>query len=479
MSRDDVKTAALLSAVVLLITGFRCWFASVLDVAPDEAYYFGWSKALSLVYRDHPPMVAWAMRLGVVIFGETPLGVRFVAVMLSAAAIIGVYLIGIEMGLTQRNALQGATISTLLIAPASAAVICTPDTFLGAFYILAVLALLRLKRTGNHAWNYVFAIAAVGGLWSKWAALLMLPMMFAARPCKKTATPPRSTAHPVIAALLGLALVLPYIVAEAVAGFPAVSFQLAHLRGELPGATDTGPLIAAARIGEVVGGQAGLLSPLIAIFLVIYLVSVHSEESPLLKTAVLLPMAATCMAALFCHPEQNWAALGHPMAGPMVVFALHHSFQSRGLRLRVWSSAVLASVIAVFVIVHAHTLHPILPLPPERDPTSRLHGWSDLKSLDDRLQSIDAVVCDNYALAAEFSWQLRERIPANVTVTSPDRSPLPSPGDWLLLSQEGDFGRETLAVTCSKTVLLTSIPLKRPDGAVWDMVRVSMGRDCH
>jgi len=49
----------------------------------DEAYYWTWSKHLAGGYYDHPPMVAVVIRLGTLIAGDTPLGVRLVSILLA------------------------------------------------------------------------------------------------------------------------------------------------------------------------------------------------------------------------------------------------------------------------------------------------------------------------------------------------------------------------------------------------------------
>ena len=43
---------------------------------PEEAYYWLYSaQRPNLSYYDHPPMVAWIIRLGTILFGDTPIGV--------------------------------------------------------------------------------------------------------------------------------------------------------------------------------------------------------------------------------------------------------------------------------------------------------------------------------------------------------------------------------------------------------------------
>src|SRR5690606_6620998 len=42
----------------------------------DEAYYALWARDLALGYYDHPSMIAYMIRMGTSLFGETALGIR-------------------------------------------------------------------------------------------------------------------------------------------------------------------------------------------------------------------------------------------------------------------------------------------------------------------------------------------------------------------------------------------------------------------
>ena len=66
-------------AGLVLLTALRLWVAAAVPMVPDEAYYWVWSRALSAGYLDHPPMVALWISAGTGIFGQGPLGVRFLA----------------------------------------------------------------------------------------------------------------------------------------------------------------------------------------------------------------------------------------------------------------------------------------------------------------------------------------------------------------------------------------------------------------
>src|SRR5580692_12344579 len=91
--RDRAKAShsalrQLLAVVVLIaaLTVLRVVYASVLDLRTDEAYYWTWSKENVLSFLDHPPMVAWFVRFGTAIFGDTNFGARFAGLVAMLAA---------------------------------------------------------------------------------------------------------------------------------------------------------------------------------------------------------------------------------------------------------------------------------------------------------------------------------------------------------------------------------------------------------
>ena len=79
-----MRPAHLALLVVVLLTFFRLWYVRYVDLVPDEAYFWVWSKHFALSYRDKGPLVAWTIAVGTHLFGDTVFGVRFFAVLLSA-----------------------------------------------------------------------------------------------------------------------------------------------------------------------------------------------------------------------------------------------------------------------------------------------------------------------------------------------------------------------------------------------------------
>ena len=69
------------ATLIAALTALRVIYASVIDLRTDEAYYWTWSKESVLSFLDHPPMIAWFIRFGTAIFGDTNLGVRFAGIL--------------------------------------------------------------------------------------------------------------------------------------------------------------------------------------------------------------------------------------------------------------------------------------------------------------------------------------------------------------------------------------------------------------
>src|SRR6201986_5640469 len=68
-------------ALIAVMTVMRIIYACVIDLRTDEAYYWTWSKETVMSFLDHPPMIAWFIRFGTAIFGDTNFGVRFAGIL--------------------------------------------------------------------------------------------------------------------------------------------------------------------------------------------------------------------------------------------------------------------------------------------------------------------------------------------------------------------------------------------------------------
>src|SRR5882762_1447020 len=83
MTLSEVRLVRNTAVTILALVAVRLVAAAWTPLTFDEAYYWMWSKALAGGYYDHPPMVAVVIRLGTMIAGDTPFGVRLVSILLA------------------------------------------------------------------------------------------------------------------------------------------------------------------------------------------------------------------------------------------------------------------------------------------------------------------------------------------------------------------------------------------------------------
>src|SRR5437763_9578145 len=91
MGGADARIVRNTALVILALVGLRLVAAAVTPLTFDEAYYWMWSRHLAGGYYDHPPMVAFVIRAGTLIAGDTELGVRLVSILLALPTSFAIY----------------------------------------------------------------------------------------------------------------------------------------------------------------------------------------------------------------------------------------------------------------------------------------------------------------------------------------------------------------------------------------------------
>jgi 4-amino-4-deoxy-L-arabinose transferase-like glycosyltransferase len=85
--------------VVLVLMGLLCWRVTYLaltplELCPDEAYYWDWSRQLDWGYYSKPPMIAWIIALSTSLCGHSEFAVRLPAALLGTIGLWPVYALG-------------------------------------------------------------------------------------------------------------------------------------------------------------------------------------------------------------------------------------------------------------------------------------------------------------------------------------------------------------------------------------------------
>jgi hypothetical protein len=158
-----------------LFTLARLWVAAVVHLTEDEAYYRLWAASLQFGYYDHPPMIAWWIRVGTLIAGDTALGVRLLPVLSGALGSFIIFDLSQRLGASVRTA-ERATVwynATLIVGLGG--FLAIPDAPAVLFWIIALWCLVRTEEGQLGRWWIAAGIAAGLAAISKYSALFLAP----------------------------------------------------------------------------------------------------------------------------------------------------------------------------------------------------------------------------------------------------------------------------------------------------------------
>jgi undecaprenyl-diphosphatase len=162
-------------SLVGIVTAIKLWLASRIGLGDSEAYYWSWSQNLSLSYYDHPPVVAWLIRLGTSWLGNTPLGVRVFSIALLSLATLLLYDLGARIFNDRRVGFLAALLFSFspvfFIGGAAAA----PDPALGFAWLLATWLFLHALERRSNATMLAVGVVVGFGLLSKYFMVLFWP----------------------------------------------------------------------------------------------------------------------------------------------------------------------------------------------------------------------------------------------------------------------------------------------------------------
>ncbi|MFZ2157474.1 MAG: glycosyltransferase family 39 protein [Bradyrhizobium sp.] len=233
------------------MTAMRLIYASAIDLRTDEAYYWTWSKEGVLSFLDHPPVIAWFIRFGTAIFGDTNLGVRFAGIL--AMLVTQLLLADIVRRVTH----DVRAVALALLMPEAALYYgllmakVSPDVALIPFAVAMIWALVRLTESNDARWWLAAGVFAGLALSSKFTAVMLLPAVAAFMLVPKWRGRWLASPYPWLAALIAVVVFLPVLIWNYQHDWASFRFQLVR-------ATATHEL-SLRTVGDYIGLQFGLV----------------------------------------------------------------------------------------------------------------------------------------------------------------------------------------------------------------------------
>jgi len=377
--------------------------SGTVDLSGDEAFYWEWSRRLDLSYYSKPPGVAYAIRLGTAVFGDTALGVRAPAAALLFASGLLMYKLGSQLHSRKAGAWAAAVMQ---ITPLFAAygIGMTPDTLLIFFWVLALVVFQRARSTGKPASWLVLGAALGLGLLGKLAVLFFyIPAVIVLLGTSEGRRHLRSP-WPYAAFAVSFIFLTPQFIWNA-------RHDWVYLRHEAVHANVAGGLAVSLEnlksLGQFVGSQLGVVTPILLALMIYALVRTARRDAFSFWFAAPI-LAGFVLKSIQGKVQANWALAGYVTG--FTAFAAYYMAEFHALKAWVRTAVIAALATAALITVAAHFpgLAAAAGVPAERDPAKKVRGWQELgrqvSRLDASMERPRFIFSNHYMTAAELAF---------------------------------------------------------------------------
>lgn len=388
---------------ILVLRVFYVLFRDI-DLSPEEAQYWLWSKFLDLSYYSKPPLVAYMNFLSTSILGDTEIAVRLNAIVLGFGIAVITYFFSKELFKDEKVAFFNSVFIYFIPAYDIASTIFLTDTPLAFFYLL--LSYLFYKSVKEDKPIFWILTGISGGLafLSKYSAVFffLTAIVYIILFSKKTL----KNQWFYISILIAGLFTLPVIYWNFANDF--VSFK--HV-GKLSGAEEHFK-ISFKHFGDYILGQIGLNSLFLFPFFVYSVYKAFKEKDEKLIYLSLSPLIVFLFFGLIAikkNVEANWPAFGYSTVYILAGYYIYKRF------LKIAIIPMGLSLISIFILFYTPLLDKVAMtklLPPEKDPTKRLVGWQEMGNFVSSIKKDypkSFVFSDSYHISSEMSFYIEKK----------------------------------------------------------------------
>jgi 4-amino-4-deoxy-L-arabinose transferase-like glycosyltransferase len=416
--RPALSSLLWIAALIAAMTAMRFIFAGSLDLRTDEAYYWTWSKESALSFLDHPPMIAWFIRFGTAIFGDTNFGVRFAGLLampisqLLLADIVRRVTHDIRAVILAVLMMEAALYYGLLMAKVA------PDVALIPFELAMVWSLVRLAKSDDKRWWLAAGLFGGLALLSKLTALMLVPAVAAFIVVPDWRRRWLRSPYPWVAALIALAVFSPVLIWNGMHDWASFRFQFVRATAAHDFMLRT--------VGDYIGLQLGQVGPIL-LPVVLFGVGItawrgYRHRDPvgvLLSTAVLVPFGYFLWKSTTLRVGDTWPMfiwpLGFAAAAIDIAMRRREKWPAWIAKSSVfWVNAAIASGLVLVVAVFLYYVVSSWNFIGKTDPIGGEAGFAQVASRAEsalRASGATWIATNDYRVYAMLRWHLKDRVP--------------------------------------------------------------------
>ncbi len=386
----------------LLALRLAAIFFAKIDLVPDEAQYWSWSKELAFGYFSKPPMIAWLIRGASAVCGDGEACIRSLSPVLYTAAAAVAFLTGRAL-FGERVGFWSAVVFDTLPGLSYSSLLITTDVPLILFWTVALYFWVMLVKRQTAGFAVLFGLAVGLGLLTKQAMLYAALCAACHALVSREARAALKGGRGLIAALVALAVFAPNIVWNAQHDFPTLRHTGANIGWQYP-------YVHPLQLLDYVAVQFGVFGPILLVVLLRTAwreITAPGDPRKALLLCFSLPvLVILTVQAILSRAHGNWSATAYP-AATILVTAVMIELERKVLFAVSLGLHLLVAVALAVVPAFARQWPPF-----ERVQfLSQVVGWRSAadavraKLAEDRY---GALLVDSREMAAEMLYYLRD-----------------------------------------------------------------------
>lgn len=392
--------------LVGLLTAWRLYLSSELQLHPDEAYYWLWSRHLDIGYFDHPPLVAYFIWLTTQL-STSELWVRLSSTLVSLA--VSGLLWQLSLQLFRSIPIAAGSVILFNAFPLSmlGLFVMTPDVPVFFFWSISLFVFWQIVGSDRPWLWYVLGLLFGLALLSKYTAILMVPcvVLFLVFTDERRWL---KTRYPYLAVLIGFSCFLPVVYWNSLHDWVSFRFQLNNGLGREGYSLD--------HVAEYIGGQllvAGPVAWVIGVYAALVGLYRRDKKTLFLIAATVPVLVFFGFSSLKKPAGPNWPAFAYFTFSILTTHYCLEGFSK--IRRSLWSAAVVSSL-AISVVITLHAKYDVIPLGRYsnelvvNDMTNSFRGWRELGAELKRHPEQKTVVTPSHQLSAAILYYTNESV---------------------------------------------------------------------